>query len=208
MQGETETPQDHHTQTDPAPEPPHRTDSPLPPASSGAQSVRFCYLCGACFNNPLMARQHYRGKKHSRNAARAQLLRQLAGHLDALATTGLRGSFSCSVCAVSLNSIEQYHAHLQGSKHQTNGVRSGITAYLLLWKPVQHDRDEAGAGSCDHVDGTVQLNAIYIFKPPLIQVLFAQKSPDFVGLPSSEGGSNVVSHYQFIRPWSRGHVER
>ncbi|XP_036413156.1 zinc finger matrin-type protein 4-like [Colossoma macropomum] len=126
MQGETETPQDHHTQTDPAPEPPHCTDSPLAPppvwswCSSSAESVRFCCLCGACFNNPLMARQHYGGKKHSRNAARAQLLRQLTGHLDTLATTGLRGSFSCSVCAVSLNSVEQYHAHLQGSKHQTN----------------------------------------------------------------------------------------
>ncbi|KAG9346135.1 hypothetical protein JZ751_007953 [Albula glossodonta] len=30
----------------------------------------------------------------------------------------LRSSYSCSVCNVILNSIEQYHAHLQGSKHQ------------------------------------------------------------------------------------------
>uniref|UniRef100_A0A4W5NC12 C2H2-type domain-containing protein n=2 Tax=Salmoninae TaxID=504568 RepID=A0A4W5NC12_9TELE len=65
-----------------------------------------------------MAQQHYEGKKHRRNAARAQLLEQLAGSLDATETTGLRSRYSCSVCSVVLNSIEQYHAHLQGSKHQ------------------------------------------------------------------------------------------
>uniref|UniRef100_A0A672IIV6 Zgc:171482 n=1 Tax=Salarias fasciatus TaxID=181472 RepID=A0A672IIV6_SALFA len=78
----------------------------------------YCCLCGAWFNNPLMAQQHYEGKKHRRNAARARLLEQLAGSLDATETTGLRSSYSCSVCSVVLNSIEQYHAHLQGSKHQ------------------------------------------------------------------------------------------
>lgn len=35
---------------------------------------------------------------------------------------GLRSSYSCSVCSVVLNSIEQYHAHLQGSKHQNKWV--------------------------------------------------------------------------------------
>uniref|UniRef100_A0AAQ4PE12 C2H2-type domain-containing protein n=1 Tax=Gasterosteus aculeatus aculeatus TaxID=481459 RepID=A0AAQ4PE12_GASAC len=65
-----------------------------------------------------MAQQHYEGKKHRRNAARARLLEQLAGSLDATESTGLRSSYSCSVCSVVLNSIEQYHAHLQGSKHQ------------------------------------------------------------------------------------------
>uniref|UniRef100_A0A3Q2NQX9 Zgc:171482 n=1 Tax=Fundulus heteroclitus TaxID=8078 RepID=A0A3Q2NQX9_FUNHE len=81
-------------------------------------SGKYCCLCGAWFNNPLMAQQHYEGKKHRRNAARARLLEQLAGSLDATESTGLRSSYSCSVCSVVLNSIEQYHAHLQGSKHQ------------------------------------------------------------------------------------------
>lgn len=36
---------------------------------------------------------------------------------------GLRSSYSCSVCSVVLNSIEQYHAHLQGSKHQNKWVQ-------------------------------------------------------------------------------------
>uniref|UniRef100_A0A8K9XFJ6 C2H2-type domain-containing protein n=1 Tax=Oncorhynchus mykiss TaxID=8022 RepID=A0A8K9XFJ6_ONCMY len=84
------------------------------------ETGKYCCLCGAWFNNPLMAQQHYEGKKHRRNAARVRLLEQLAGSLDATETTGLRSSYSCSVCSVVLNSIEQYHAHLQGSKHQNN----------------------------------------------------------------------------------------
>ncbi|KAM4607804.1 zinc finger matrin-type protein 4 isoform 1-T2 [Polymixia lowei] len=88
--------------------------------AGGGEAGKYCCLCGAWFNNPLMAQQHYEGKKHRRNAARARLLEQLAGSLDATETTGLRSSYSCSVCSVVLNSIEQYHAHLQGSKHQNN----------------------------------------------------------------------------------------
>uniref|UniRef100_A0A3Q2CZF3 Zgc:171482 n=1 Tax=Cyprinodon variegatus TaxID=28743 RepID=A0A3Q2CZF3_CYPVA len=86
--------------------------------NGGREAGKYCCLCGAWFNNPLMAQQHYEGKKHRRNAARARLLEQLAGSLDATESTGLRSSYSCSVCSVVLNSIEQYHAHLQGSKHQ------------------------------------------------------------------------------------------
>ncbi|XP_048865546.1 zinc finger matrin-type protein 4-like isoform X2 [Brienomyrus brachyistius] len=92
---------------------------PWPPVCNG-EAGKYCGLCGAWFNNPLMARQHYEGKKHKRNAARARLLEQLAGSLDATETTGLRSTYSCSICKVTLNSIEQYHAHLQGSKHQNN----------------------------------------------------------------------------------------
>uniref|UniRef100_A0A3Q3K8R7 C2H2-type domain-containing protein n=1 Tax=Monopterus albus TaxID=43700 RepID=A0A3Q3K8R7_MONAL len=105
------------------------TPCPPPPTSlpwamvvvggnGGREAGKYCCLCGAWFNNPLMAQQHYEGKKHRRNAARARLLEQLAGSLDATESTGLRSSYSCSVCSVVLNSIEQYHAHVQGSKHQ------------------------------------------------------------------------------------------
>ncbi|NWR24790.1 ZMAT4 protein, partial [Emberiza fucata] len=31
----------------------------------------------------------------------------------------LKRSYTCNICNVTLNSIEQYHAHLKGSKHQT-----------------------------------------------------------------------------------------
>ncbi|XP_053257605.1 zinc finger matrin-type protein 4 isoform X2 [Podarcis raffonei] len=45
-------------------------------------SDRYCQLCTAWFNNPMMAQQHYDGKKHKKNAARADLLEQLGKTLD------------------------------------------------------------------------------------------------------------------------------
>ncbi|XP_063047044.1 zinc finger protein [Engraulis encrasicolus] len=90
-------------------------------ASHGRGGVaKGCFLCGAWFNNPLMAQQHYEGKKHRRNAGRLTLLEKLAHTLGHTHTTGVRSTFSCGVCKVALNSIEQYHAHLQGSKHHNN----------------------------------------------------------------------------------------
>uniref|UniRef100_A0A8C3BKM2 Zinc finger matrin-type 4 n=1 Tax=Cairina moschata TaxID=8855 RepID=A0A8C3BKM2_CAIMO len=102
---------------------PH-TDRP-PVVSSPHQrrdSDRYCQLCAAWFNNPMMAQQHYDGKKHKKNAARADLLEQLGKTLDLGELRGLKRSYTCNICNVTLNSIEQYHAHLKGSKHQTNST--------------------------------------------------------------------------------------
>lgn len=38
---------------------------------------KFCAMCAASFNNPQMALQHYNGRKHQRNQARQDLLREL-----------------------------------------------------------------------------------------------------------------------------------
>ncbi|TRY54430.1 hypothetical protein DNTS_023698 [Danionella cerebrum] len=57
----------------------------MSPVGSGRQhrdSDRYCQLCNAWFNNPGMAQQHYDGKKHKKNAARADLLEQLGKTLD------------------------------------------------------------------------------------------------------------------------------
>lgn len=40
---------------------------------------RYCSLCAASFNNPQMALQHYNGRKHQRNVARQELLKELGG---------------------------------------------------------------------------------------------------------------------------------
>lgn len=62
---------------------PH-TDSPpvVPSPHQRRDSDRYCQLCAAWFNNPMMAQQHYDGKKHKKNAARADLLEQLGKTLD------------------------------------------------------------------------------------------------------------------------------
>ncbi|MEE6486212.1 hypothetical protein FKM82_014544 [Ascaphus truei] len=67
-----------------------------------------------------MAQQHYEGKKHKKNAARARLLQRLGETLDSEALEALRSSYTCNICKMVLNSVEQYHAHLQGVRHQNN----------------------------------------------------------------------------------------
>lgn len=54
----------------------------------GSESRKFCDLCRAWFNNPMMAQQHYEGKKHKKNAARARLLHRLGETLDSEALEG------------------------------------------------------------------------------------------------------------------------
>ncbi|KAF2986753.1 hypothetical protein EK904_004014 [Melospiza melodia maxima] len=101
-------------------EPAHtESTAAVPPPPQRRDSDRYCQLCTAWFNNPLMAQQHYEGKKHKKNAARADLLEQLGKTLDLGELRGLKRSYTCNICNVTLNSIEQYHAHLKGSKHQT-----------------------------------------------------------------------------------------
>nr|XP_046242155.1 zinc finger matrin-type protein 4 isoform X2 [Scatophagus argus] len=56
--------------------------SPLTSLRQRRDSDRYCQLCNAWFNNPGMAQQHYDGKKHKKNAARADLLEQLGKTLD------------------------------------------------------------------------------------------------------------------------------
>ncbi|XP_054466070.1 zinc finger matrin-type protein 4 [Anoplopoma fimbria] len=92
--------------------------SPMTTLRQRSDSDRYCQLCNAWFNNPGMAQQHYDGKKHKKNAARADLLEQLGKTLDMGEMKGLKRSYTCEVCSVTLNSVAQYHAHLQGSKHQ------------------------------------------------------------------------------------------
>lgn len=52
-------------------------DKTMPSSTSGALDLKdlnnpskYCKLCPAAFNSPLMAQQHYVGKKHKRNEAR------------------------------------------------------------------------------------------------------------------------------------------
>ncbi|XP_041424647.1 zinc finger matrin-type protein 4-like isoform X2 [Xenopus laevis] len=111
---------------EPIQETPEHTEIPPPEEDTlwnlniGNESRKFCDLCRAWFNNPLMAQQHYEGKKHKKNAARAKLLQRLGETLDSEALEALRSSYTCNVCNMVLNSVEQYHAHLKGARHQNN----------------------------------------------------------------------------------------
>ncbi|XP_029546924.1 zinc finger protein 346 isoform X2 [Salmo trutta] len=91
-------------------------------ASSGPaedDQDHFCSICHASFNNPLMAKQHYEGKKHKKQLTQQKLM-ETYGPSTAPAST-VKG-YPCTVCNIELNSVEQYQAHISGSKHK-NHVR-------------------------------------------------------------------------------------
>ncbi|NWX42162.1 ZMAT1 protein, partial [Steatornis caripensis] len=100
---------------------------------------KYCKLCCAPFNNPLMAKQHYVGKKHKRNEARKKILEEL-GDKALPAESSTNGSFfsavgvgcyTCPVCNVILTSIETYQSHVQGNKHRINLCREGVVVNLM-----------------------------------------------------------------------------
>ncbi|XP_035486395.1 zinc finger matrin-type protein 1 isoform X1 [Scophthalmus maximus] len=71
-----------------------------------------CALCTASFNNPQMALQHYNGRRHQRNQARQELIKELGDDVQ-------QANFlMCQMCSVQFNSVEMYQAHVQGNKHQ------------------------------------------------------------------------------------------
>ncbi|TNM84429.1 hypothetical protein fugu_008607 [Takifugu bimaculatus] len=77
-------------------------------------SNRFCSMCQASFNNPLMAQQHYVGKKHRKQMTKMKLM-ETYGPATAPAST-LKG-YPCTICKIELNSVEQYQSHISGAKH-------------------------------------------------------------------------------------------
>ncbi|RVE64231.1 hypothetical protein OJAV_G00144500 [Oryzias javanicus] len=82
----------------------------------------FCSICDASFNNPLMAQQHYKGRKHKKRMTRAKLM-ETYGFPSAQTPTLL--SFKCVVCNIEVNSISQYQSHLSGAKHRNQMKKSG-----------------------------------------------------------------------------------
>ncbi|KAI1904641.1 hypothetical protein AGOR_G00007780 [Albula goreensis] len=99
-------------------------EAPVPSAQGVDLSDpnKYCRLCVASFNNPLMAKQHYNGRKHQRNQARFRLLQELEE--DGQPGTHLAsGTFTCPVCNVTLNSVEMYQAHMKGNKHQQKEMK-------------------------------------------------------------------------------------
>ncbi|XP_038608928.1 lysine-rich coiled-coil protein 1 isoform X2 [Tachyglossus aculeatus] len=98
--------------------------SPSSPSNNTSDSNdpdKYCELCSASFNSPLMARQHYIGKKHKRNEARKKMMEEMEpGALPEESSANALGVgyYICPICSIPLTSMEMYQAHLQGNKHQ------------------------------------------------------------------------------------------
>ncbi|XP_060792465.1 zinc finger protein 346 isoform X2 [Neoarius graeffei] len=80
---------------------------------------RFCTICQASFNNPVMAQQHYSGKKHKKHLTKQKLMETFGPSATPAST--VKG-YPCTMCNIELNSVEQYQAHISGAKHK-NHVR-------------------------------------------------------------------------------------
>ncbi|TRY95134.1 hypothetical protein DNTS_003847 [Danionella cerebrum] len=72
---------------------------------------KFCSLCNATFNNPLVAQQHYSGRKHQRNQVRQEKMDQMRKSSEQ------ESSLTCPICCLTLSSVEMYQSHMQGNKH-------------------------------------------------------------------------------------------
>ncbi|NWR57641.1 ZMAT1 protein, partial [Bucorvus abyssinicus] len=129
---------------------PEQSTQPLSEESSSSSSTRskvndpnkYCRLCCAPFANPLVAQQHYGGKKHRRSEARKKILEELGdkavpaesgtcGKQDMSTSVGA-GYYICPICNIMLTSIEMYQSHLQGNKH-----RIKETALVSLMKKLK-----------------------------------------------------------------------
>ncbi|XP_067391397.1 zinc finger protein 346 isoform X2 [Emydura macquarii macquarii] len=107
--------------------PPQKRPANLPPSAVFSNEEnkdlsdpdKFCSLCHATFNNPLMAKQHYVGKKHRKQETKLKLMAHYGRTSDTPASSSLAGKgHPCDTCNVVLNSIEQYQAHVSGFKHR------------------------------------------------------------------------------------------
>ncbi|XP_023422227.2 zinc finger protein 346 isoform X2 [Cavia porcellus] len=84
---------------------------------------KFCSLCHATFNDPIMAQQHYAGKKHRKQETKLKLMAHYGRLADPAVTDLSAGKgYPCKTCKIVLNSIEQYQAHISGFKHKNQSV--------------------------------------------------------------------------------------
>ncbi|XP_066128407.1 zinc finger protein 346 isoform X2 [Saccopteryx bilineata] len=86
---------------------------------------KFCSLCHATFNDPVMAQQHYVGKKHRKQETKLKLMAHYGRLADPAVTDSSAGKgYLCKTCKIVLNSIEQYQAHVSGFKHKNQSPKT------------------------------------------------------------------------------------
>nr|XP_020453982.1 zinc finger protein 346 isoform X2 [Monopterus albus] len=96
---------------------------PAEDLSGDNESSRFCSMCQATFNNPVMAQQHYIGRRHRRQMSKLKLM-EMYGPFTAQASALKR--YPCTTCSIELNSVSQYRAHVLGAKHKNQMKKSGL----------------------------------------------------------------------------------
>ncbi|XP_043321741.1 zinc finger protein 346 isoform X2 [Cervus elaphus] len=109
---------------------------------------KFCSLCHATFNDPVMAQQHYVGKKHRKQETKLKLMAHYGRLADPAVTDSSAGKgYPCKTCKIVLNSIEQYQAHVSGFKHKNQSpktVASPLGQIPMQRQPIQKDSTTLG----------------------------------------------------------------
>ncbi|XP_014641564.1 zinc finger protein 346 isoform X8 [Diceros bicornis minor] len=104
---------------------------------------KFCSLCHATFNDPVMAQQHYVGKKHRKQETKLKLMAHYGRLADPAVTDSSAGKgYPCKTCKIVLNSIEQYQAHVSGFKHKNQSPKtmaSPLSQIPVQRQPIQKD---------------------------------------------------------------------
>ncbi|XP_076993849.1 zinc finger protein 346 isoform X6 [Tamandua tetradactyla] len=104
---------------------------------------KFCSLCHATFNDPVMAQQHYVGKKHRKQETKLKLMAHYGRLADPAVSDSSAGKgYPCKTCKIVLNSIEQYQAHVSGFKHKNQSPKamaSSLGQIPVYGQPVQKD---------------------------------------------------------------------
>nr|XP_005282321.1 zinc finger protein 346 isoform X2 [Chrysemys picta bellii] len=132
--------------------PPQKCPANFPPSAVSSNEEnqntsdpdKFCSLCHATFNNPLMAKQHYVGKKHRKQETKLKLMAHYGRTSDAPASSSMAGKgYPCNTCNIVLNSIEQYQAHISGFKHKNQ--MPGAVPSVGRFPRQQYVREESTA---------------------------------------------------------------
>ncbi|XP_023387645.1 zinc finger protein 346 isoform X3 [Pteropus vampyrus] len=104
---------------------------------------KFCSLCHATFNDPVMAQQHYVGKKHRKQETKLKLMAHYGRLADPAVTDSSAGKgYPCKTCKIVLNSIEQYQAHVSGFKHKNQSPKTMVSPLgqiPMQRQPIQKD---------------------------------------------------------------------
>ncbi|KAJ0004068.1 hypothetical protein NQD34_010282 [Periophthalmus magnuspinnatus] len=93
------------------------------PLNDKSNPNHFCSVCQASFNNPMMAEQHYQGKKHQKHLKKQKLMETYG--VASVPAAMLKG-YPCVICKLQLNSVEQYQSHISGAKHKNQLKKSGL----------------------------------------------------------------------------------
>ncbi|XP_013870332.1 zinc finger protein 346 [Austrofundulus limnaeus] len=98
-----------------------------------------------------MAKQHYEGKKHKKLMTRLKLIETYGPSTAAVSS---QNGYSCTICNIVLNSVEQYQSHISGARHKNQMKKSGL-------KPAedQHPAEQPQGGANQHTPADNQCSS-------------------------------------------------